>query len=388
MSETNVKFKQLHQSPIYLGTDPELFFEQDGEIIGAEKVLPEGGISGASGVGKVIIDGIQAELNPAPSHCREVLATNIARCLFSLKAVADQKKVKLSFKQTVQISQKEMDSLSDKSKQFGCSKSENAHQKDLTTGVKDGATYFYRSAGGHIHIGMPRTTDMYSETYKAFKKEPERLVQMLDIIVGNFCVLIDRDEGNKLRRQTYGRAGEFRLPPHGLEYRTLSNFWLQNYTLMSLVFSLARLAVSIVCNSKDTEIDYEQEILKATDMQDVIKAINDNDFDLARKNYDKIKKILATCSKGTVKNNYYQDPPFTKGNLKLIDKFITGVEVKGLGYWFKEDVVTHWIGRISSTNRPQPSEPYRGWETFLSQVVKPTGYSQKIIKALRESLTN
>jgi hypothetical protein len=350
----------LKQTKIYFGCDPEFFFQKDDEIIGAEKVLPENGIDVESR-GKVIIDGIQAELNPCADTCRQVLGANISHLLYEVRRVMDEKKCLSSFKQTVSISEKEMESLSDKSKQFGCSQSFNVYQKDLTTGVKDGSKYFSRSGGGHIHIGLPMNTDIYSKTYQIFKKEPERIIRMLDIIVGNFCVMVDRDEGNKIRRKTYGRAGEHRIPDHGIEYRTLSNFWLSHYTLMSMAMSLTRFAVSIVC-AKDDKLEHK--ILKAVDMEKVVRAINENDYDLARNNFDKIKKLITMDE-----NIYYAYPPFTKDNIKAVEHFVSRVMTDGIEYWFKDelkDIIGHWIGyRLGRS-----VYVYRGWESFLLDIVK------------------
>jgi hypothetical protein len=360
--------KTLKRSPIYFGCDPEFFFEKDGQIIGAEKILPETGLEAYESVGKVVIDGIQAELNPRADTCRQTLSRNIAKCFLPLQDIINDKKIKTSFARTVKILESEMDSLSDKSKQFGCSKSQNLYAKDITTGVTDGSKYFSRSAGGHIHIGMPYNTDIYSETYRAFKESPERLVKMLDIVVGNFCVMIDRDEGNKVRRKTYGRAGEHRLPSHGLEYRTLSNFWLTNYTLTSLVLGLARLAVSIVCHSKECD-DIEDKILAVTDIQDVVKAINENDAELARKNYDKIKDLLAeVCVWDGNPIYHFTDAPFTPDNLRLVDWFIAKVQSDGLDYWFgsESDIIKHWTQMILGRD---DDYQYLGWESFVDTKV-------------------
>lgn len=355
---SNTSKKTLKRQQIYFGCDPELFFKKDGEIIGAEKVLPQEGIE-QEDEGKIIIDGVQVELNPKPSTCREVLASKISSLFNTLDNIAKENGCELSFEQTVKISEKEMDSLSDKCKQFGCSPSKNAHQENATTGVKDASKFFSRSAGGHIHIGCGEP-DIYSETYKVFKKEPERLVKMLDIIVGNFCVMIDRAEGNKERRKTYGRAGEYRLPPYGLEYRTLSNFWLQSYTLMSLVMSLTRLAVSIVVSDKK-EYDIEEKIINAVNMEEIARAINENDCELAMSNWDKIKDLLADVCKKRVGETEYVDSPILKSYLPLIKYFIDKVQTDGLEYWFDKDIVGSW--KNYSTSR------YLGWESFLKERV-------------------
>jgi hypothetical protein len=73
---------------------------------------------------------------------------------------------------------------------------------------------FMRSAGGHVHIEMPKKTTM---------KEKRLLVRAMDLYLGVPSVLMD--SGSE-RRQLYGKAGCFRYKPYGVEYRTLSNFWI------------------------------------------------------------------------------------------------------------------------------------------------------------------
>lgn len=69
---------------------------------------------------------------------------------------------------------------------------------------------FMRSAGGHVHI----------ET----KKDPHAVVQSCDLLLGVPSVLMDTTGGS--RRALYGGAGACRYKPYGVEYRTLSNFWI------------------------------------------------------------------------------------------------------------------------------------------------------------------
>lgn len=258
---------------IYMGSDPEFFFEKDGKIIGAEKVLSKFNGTFHSERGQVIIDGVQAELNPDPSYCRNIASSNIASTMVALEKVLPEG-VTINLEQTVPVSKKELESLIPDNRCFGCTPSFNVYG-DNPIGIKDASKYYKRSAGGHIHIGV------YGETTKELL-DPVQLVPLLDILVGNTAVLLDRSEGNIERRKNYGRAGEYRVPPHGLEYRTLSNFWLYNHTLMHLMFGLVRQAVSYLGNGK------RDEILALVNREDIVRAINENDFDLAMSNFKKL----------------------------------------------------------------------------------------------------
>lgn len=340
--------KKLIIHNISFGCDPEFFFSANGDIVGAENILPENGVvysnrmavSGESHAGKIIIDGVQAELNPIPSTCRQLLANDISRCFIELDKISKSRGVDLDFSQTVEVKKGTFDKLSDKSKKFGCAPSKNAHNKNSSIKINP-SVYRKRSAGGHIHLGRTYAED-------GSFSEPDRVVKMLDILLGNTCVLIDRDKGNIERRKSYGRAGEYRTPPHGLEYRTLSNFWLKNYVLFSFVMGLARMSVSIV------KEDLDKEFLKVVEMKDVEKAINKNDFNLAYKNFLKIEPVLSEISTA---GGYKQT--LTVGNIPLFKHFVD----KGVDYWFKESPLKHWVSLAGSTSLAH------GWENFLEAKV-------------------
>ena len=383
----NLKPLQFWQS-ITLGGDPEFFFaNKEGTTIGSEKILPKDGISSSpegnvtygaennKNTGKTVIDGVQAELHPRASTCREVLASEIALCFRSLKDTLQAKGVKVVVAPLVDVSQNEIDSLTPQSQVFGCEPSRNIYQNAEESSIKvDAKKYLKRSAGGHVHLGnyyanvlneaarnlTPGDREyggrfaIATRTEKVLKQMPETLIPILDIIVGNTCVLLDQNEGNIERRANYGRVGEFRVKPYGMEYRTLSNFWLKSYPLMSLVYGLARFAVHLVEQSTP-ENDYVAALMGAVNRDDIIKAINENNFDLALSNFKKIEKIIIVAAGENDRANRYY--PIKGSSILYFYWFVK----KGLDHWFKEDVLAHWCGSYSARG---------GWEQFLLIHVK------------------
>lgn len=349
--------KKLQYGIVTLGCDPEFFFSKKGKIIGSEKILPKEGLTIGYGTSKIIIDGVQAELNPEANTCRERLAFNIKKCFETISlTLKNNKGIKTDFSQTIEISKKELNSLAKESRTFGCAPSKNIHNPKSKIAIKDASTYKYRSAGGHIHLGTYNgygSGDIQIKTNKAIKND-KHLVPMLDIIVGNTCVLIDRDPGNIERRKVYGRAGEYRLPSHGLEYRTLSNFWLQNYQLFSLATGLARFAVLIIANSSKSN-NIEKKIKSRIRMKDIENAINNNDYNLAYKNFKRIRSIIKTIVPKEQLDGHF---PLNKENMTEFEYFIT----KGKDHFFKEDPIKHWT-KHENTERI-------GWERFLMKQVK------------------
>lgn len=87
-----------------------------------------------------------------------------------------------------------------------------------------------RYAGGHIHVA-----------YNKAAVPPNIFAQYMDVFVGLSTVNLDKQEG---RRKFYGLPGLYREKPYGIEYRTLSNFWLFQgndymYRLSNAVLRLA-----------------------------------------------------------------------------------------------------------------------------------------------------
>ena len=354
-----LKLKPLmYSGNLNMGCDPEFFFTRGGKVIGSEKVLPEDGLKSADyWGGKFIRDGVQAELNPTPSTCRAAVGNAIRACFKDLhtKILKDKADISADFSQCIEVSKEEMDSLSEKSKIFGCAPSTNIYNegKCKTSVIAvDPKKYFGRSAGGHIHLG---TYNWYGynddKTAKDALKGADIMVPVLDIVVGNTCVLIDRAESNKERRKVYGKAGEFRLKTYGIEYRTLSNFWLRSHQLTSFVFGLSRLAYHLVTQSAPGN-DYVKALFDAVKREDIVRAINENDFDLAMQNFKAIEDILVAACEGNF-GNY----PFSRGHMNHFYYFIS----KGVDHWFSKDVLKHWLDC--------PETHGHGWERWLECVV-------------------
>ena len=110
-----------------------------------------------------------------------------------------------------------------------------------------------RTAGGHVHIGFPN-----------YVTELDRVMtmRMCDYLLGLPSVLLDTDTE---RRSLYGKAGAYRPKPYGAEYRTLSNFWLNDEALMRWVFAQA-----VECYEQRNSTKDYQLILPSVEVQRII----------------------------------------------------------------------------------------------------------------------
>lgn len=331
------KMPRVKDITINMGCDPEFFFRYKGEVVGAEKLLPKTGLK--CDASTFIIDGVQAELNPRPNYCRANLGNEIVRCFRVLLAELNKSNNKgftADFSRTVEIPKENLMELDEKSRKFGCAPSQCIYKR--RAGIKidsiNPEEYRVRAAGGHLHFGLYGADNKYLEA--ALKKNYEKTVAMLDILVGNTAVLIDRNEGNIERRKVYGRAGEYRLPTHGLEYRTLSNFWLTSYPLLSFVFGMARFAIQLMADPVNSEKFYKA-FTNEVWVSDIHKAINNNDFDLAYKNFKAVEPlILESVAR---ENDRYA---IHKDNIREFHHFVKFVNEKGLEHFFPDDPIKHW----------------------------------------------
>lgn len=73
-----------------------------------------------------------------------------------------------------------------------------------------------RSAGGHIHFGFCKDMEVSPENQMW-------MTIMCDYQLGLASLLLDSDTR---RRELYGKASTIRYKEYGIEYRTLSNFWI------------------------------------------------------------------------------------------------------------------------------------------------------------------
>lgn len=249
-----------------LGSDPEFFLMRDGKIVPSTEALPESG--------EVHSDGVQGELNPESSTCRQTAAYYIYHALDRARTLAKQVGATLNLDAGHVVSEDVWKTIPASVRRFGCNPTENAHEKRFkrVTGLRER----FRAAGGHIHVSLGSN----------LKGKEASIVQLMDLIVGNTCVLIDRDPINARRRVNYGRAGEYRVKPYGIEYRVLSNFWLKHYTLWSMASGLVRNTLALY------KAGYSNKLLKLVNIDEVREAINKNNYELSLKNFLIYKKFL------------------------------------------------------------------------------------------------
>lgn len=237
-----------------LGCDPELFMadaigklKASCGLIGGTKEAPQPLEELGAGYA-VQEDNVAIEFNIPPAANAREFHDSIRKTLDLLtngvKSMYDFQIVNLS---AASFPMEELTSRA--AQEFGCDPDFNAW-----TGKKNpkpkATDKTLRSCGGHVHVG-----------YEKHLVDETRLIKCMDLFLGVPSVLMDKGE---LRKQLYGKAGAFRSKLYGVEYRTLSNFWVFGEELPNWVWRNTERAAH-AAESLLAVDDYRATILDAID---------------------------------------------------------------------------------------------------------------------------
>ena len=123
---------------------------------------------------------------------------------------------------------------------------------------------------GHISIGWDNPT----------QEQQLDMVKAMDATVGLESVLLDNDTE---RKKLYGKAGCFRFREYGIEYRSLSNFWIKSDKSLQWAWNTTMKAIDLVNSDKIEEV---KELGSY-----IVEAINTNNKELARELLNEFSKI-------------------------------------------------------------------------------------------------
>lgn len=235
------------------GSDPEfMLVDTDGNYISAIDVVP-GTKTDKVDLGNghfAFYDNVLVEVNIKPSFDRSEVVKNFRDCFQRLSKLVGKYKI---VPQASQVYPAEACQHQD-AREFGCDPEYCLYVVNfkgkldkLPAPVCRPGNYF-RSAGGHVHVG----SDL---ALLRSPGKPFQTLRMLDLCLGATSVLIDHDPTSLARRRLYGGAGNHRwCPSYGVEYRTLSNFWMTSPKLVNIIYDLTELALNLVDSNKADEI--------------------------------------------------------------------------------------------------------------------------------------
>ena len=229
-----------------IGADPEFaLINNNEEFVSAISILPDKKRAKKEKGNKFYYDNVLAEIGLKPSGSKVEFIENIKNSLQSLKSMIGKNSIKIQA--SMEYSDEELKHK--KSYDAGCFSEISAYtgkqivfpkefiSKDKKTRHMMHVTNI-RTAGGHIHLGSEQLVKDDNALYYT--------VKMLDLFLGVTDLFINKDETSKRRRKIYGQVGSFRTPEYGVEYRTLSNYWLSSPVYASLVYEICNFVLNFV----------------------------------------------------------------------------------------------------------------------------------------------
>lgn len=230
---------------ILVGADPEVFMKRTERktFTSAHGVIP-GTKENPHRVknGAVQVDGMALEFNIDPAKNRKEFIHNLNSVMGQLGGMVEG--YDLHAVPTARFMRKHIAAQPKEALELGCEPDYNAWDDGKANPRPDAKDLNFRTGAGHVHIGWGEGYDV---------NDPNHIeacimaTKQLDYYLGLGSLLYDTDDK---RRQLYGKAGAFRPKPYGVEYRVLSNAWLQSDELMGWVYEQANRAIRALLNGR------------------------------------------------------------------------------------------------------------------------------------------
>ena len=193
--------------------------------------------------GLIFADGASWELNPNPGNVPTVLDNLQGLLETSYQVKQDlsrsDRRIRMLVTPSLGFDLEMLAIWNDEQlMQFGCDPDKSIWPRDVDPSKVDAAKHSVRYFGGHIHLGYP--VENPAEFY-ADMKNIKRMIVLADALLGGAGTILDvfSDGGGYQRRKVYGQPGVYRLQPHGIEYRTISNSWVMSRVYANNTLTLA-----------------------------------------------------------------------------------------------------------------------------------------------------
>lgn len=239
---------------ITLGADPEVFFytPTSGRLVSAI-----GKVGGTKEDPRPLGDGyfvqednVAAEFNVPPASSPSEWDEHIEKGVALVQGIAQKNELFLYPGASFSFDPEELNH--EKAQEFGCDPDYNAWTM-LPNDRPCATDATFRTCGGHVHVGG--------------EFNPIAVIRAMDLFLGVPSIVLDKDTE---RRKLYGKAGAFRIKPYGVEYRTLSNFWIFESKFRLWVWEATLKAVAFT-----QEYPFIED--NSTTCALIVSAINEND---------------------------------------------------------------------------------------------------------------
>lgn len=249
-----------------IGCDPELFLvDEAGKfksvigLLGGDKWIPRMLTKDGHAC---LEDNVAVEFNIPPCNSFEQFKKEVQATMEMVKGILP---ANLHYDQSSAVSFPDDELACEQAWVFGCEPDYNAWTMEENPKPHSDDKNL-RSAGGHIHVGSALAVT-----------DPAAVVRAMDLFLGVPSVTLD---SGTLRRQLYGKAGAMRPKPYGVEYRTLSNFWIFSDNLINWAYTGTQRALDFVHSGKELPAEHGELIQEC---------INNNNKDA----YNKLHQLYA-----------------------------------------------------------------------------------------------
>ncbi len=228
----------MQAAKILVGADPELFMKNPNtnafvsahDRVPGTKYEPFKVPNGA-----IQVDGTALEFNIDPAHSVEEFVANIKSVKQTLESYVPGFNV-VAEPVALYDADYWVFEVTAEAKTLGCDPDFNGWTEEQNPPPNAGDKPF-RTASGHVHIGWTKDEDVFDKDHYLLCC---KMARQMDYYLGIYSLLWDQDD---TRRNLYGKAGAFRPKPYGVEYRVLSNRWLDNDKLMAWVYNAVQAGV-------------------------------------------------------------------------------------------------------------------------------------------------
>lgn len=259
------------------GTDPEFFMvdKVTGKLVSAipyvdgVKYEPKKLKCG----GTVIRDNVALEFATPPTGNEDDFVESVRTCIREVRKLIP-KKFDIQALPSGNFDEDQLDN--DEAKQFGCEPDYDAWKLKMNK-PPDSEELTLRTCGGHIHIGRVEGdgNDFLHDPYGRADT-----IKVMDAVHGIISAILDNSSAALKRKELYGKAGCHRPTEYGVEYRTLSNYWLKSPQLVRLMDNLTSDVLRIMRLGKNKELigtigdDQIQNVINTNDVESAREILN------------------------------------------------------------------------------------------------------------------
>lgn len=231
---------------ITIGTDAEVFLrdKEKNEIISAEGLIKGSKyqpfkFDKANKWFSTQLDNVLAEFTIPPAKTASEFIRGINKSIGYIKNTLP-KSIEPVIQASANLNEKYL--MTKQAMMFGCDPDFNAYSGGIN--VKPFCEdHTLRSCGAHVHLGYEGIERKFKKNIYDYEVDEQRanIVKTLDLFISIPLVIMEPDSE---RKRLYGKAGAFRPKPYGLEYRTPSNWYLNDVKSIRWLFKSTKHAFS------------------------------------------------------------------------------------------------------------------------------------------------